>query len=258
MADSNDRWDDEEVEYGIIVKQKQFSIINDTKVLKDSNIFIGDTGTTSDTTNSRYGFTNVREATKQDNIVDASGMVHMPGTGYNMFSLTKGLDQGWSLGGNSEKIWLQKGTQRAVFDTKIKTPKIAIYIIYLKCKVASSEKMATMGTDRSKPIYCKVVHTLMGYINEEDNCKSIQCLGYDTARGAMDVYQACAEAKAKRCSLPTRVQISRMMVQPKEKSKTVNEQLSFDISTVKVPADVKTTVTKPQWLIMVEEHNEIK
>ena len=103
-------------------------------ILKDANVFIDDTGATSDTTNSKYGFVNVKQATKADNIVDASGrdisgsavgnvkatmcdkngqelhpitikdVVHMPGSGYNLFSLTKRLDQGWQLGGDNNSI----------------------------------------------------------------------------------------------------------------------------------------------------------
>eukprot|EP00957_Ditylum_brightwellii_P191901 14608433-Ditylum_brightwellii.AAC.1 len=44
-----------------------------SKILNDSNIFIGDTGATSKTTNSKYDFVNVRKASSDDSIVNASG-----------------------------------------------------------------------------------------------------------------------------------------------------------------------------------------
>ena len=81
---------------------------------------------------------------------------------------------------------------------------------------------------------------------------------YDIARDAMDTCQACADAKAKRLSLPTRVETKTIVVHPKVKSNTMNEQLSFEISAIKAPAYVRTKVTKPQWLIMVEEKTEMK
>ena len=58
----------------MVVKEKDGMMFPRTaSILKDPNVFIGDTGATSDTTNSRYGFTNIKKATKGDNIVDASG-----------------------------------------------------------------------------------------------------------------------------------------------------------------------------------------
>eukprot|EP00957_Ditylum_brightwellii_P148530 11309656-Ditylum_brightwellii.AAC.1 len=47
---------------------------NSAQVLIDPNIFIGNTGATSDTTNLRFGFTNVMKATSKDNNVDALGI----------------------------------------------------------------------------------------------------------------------------------------------------------------------------------------
>eukprot|EP00957_Ditylum_brightwellii_P157441 11982629-Ditylum_brightwellii.AAC.2 len=93
-------------------------------------------------------------------LLDANikGMVHLLGAGYNLFNLTKQLDQGWSLGGIVKRYDCRKG---------------AIYTIYLRRKVASSEEMVMMGTERSKPIHCKLAHTLMGHVYEADSCKSI-------------------------------------------------------------------------------------
>eukprot|EP00957_Ditylum_brightwellii_P211992 15366837-Ditylum_brightwellii.AAC.2 len=88
---------------------------------QDHFTFINDVKATSDTTNSKYDFINITKATKKDTTVDTSGndisdsivgdvketicsnaghklmgvnikdMVHMPGTAYNLFSLTKCL-----------------------------------------------------------------------------------------------------------------------------------------------------------------------
>eukprot|EP00957_Ditylum_brightwellii_P041493 3141939-Ditylum_brightwellii.AAC.1 len=44
-----------------------------SSILKDPNVFIGDTGATCDTTFSDLGFVNVTQAGEKDNIVDASG-----------------------------------------------------------------------------------------------------------------------------------------------------------------------------------------
>ena len=110
------------------------SFSSDDAILKDPNIFIADTGATSDTTPHLIGISNMKDTTKMDCITDVSGnsikgnkvgklkgvicdkygneeksvtikdMVHMPGSSFNLFSITKRLEEGWKLGGDSNKI----------------------------------------------------------------------------------------------------------------------------------------------------------
>ena len=113
-----------------------------TKLLEDQNILIGDTGASSNTTGSRLGFRHVQGASARDNIVDASGndmnseiigdvsgtfcnkcgqelmdatikdMVYSPNSKFNLFSITKRLEDGYELGGDKEAIWISKGEKR--------------------------------------------------------------------------------------------------------------------------------------------------
>ena len=46
-------------------------------------------------------------------------MVHTPNAEYNLFSITKRLDDGWELKGNSQAIWIEKGAHKVVLDIKI-------------------------------------------------------------------------------------------------------------------------------------------
>jgi hypothetical protein len=48
---------------------------------------------------------------------------HLPGGKFNLFSVTKLMKSGWTLGGNKEALWLKKGTNILKFDIKIETPK---------------------------------------------------------------------------------------------------------------------------------------
>eukprot|EP00957_Ditylum_brightwellii_P047434 3603209-Ditylum_brightwellii.AAC.1 len=75
---------------------------------------------------------------KLDVIIE--GIVHLPQAGYNLFSITKQLDEGWALGGGAEAIWLKKGKQKIMFDINIKTPKGTIFVIYLKRKINIEEE----------------------------------------------------------------------------------------------------------------------
>eukprot|EP00957_Ditylum_brightwellii_P092230 7021209-Ditylum_brightwellii.AAC.1 len=92
----------------------------------------------------------------------------------------------------------------------------------------------------------QAAHGMMGHIKEVDSCKSTKHLRYEMKQEIMSTCGACAEAKAKQKSLPSRVETSTKVVQVKEEVKTVSERMHLDISTIKAPAGICTTVTKPQ------------
>jgi len=50
-------------------------------------------------------------------------LVYVSGSSFNLFSLSKRLENGWKLGGDAKAIWLEKGEYKILFDIKIKTPK---------------------------------------------------------------------------------------------------------------------------------------
>eukprot|EP00957_Ditylum_brightwellii_P142672 10870771-Ditylum_brightwellii.AAC.1 len=75
------------------------------------------------------------------------GIVHLPQAGYNLFSINKWLEEGWALGGGTEAIWFTKRKQKIMFDIKIKTPKGAIFAIYLKHNINIEEEVAAVVPD---------------------------------------------------------------------------------------------------------------
>ena len=259
-----------------------------SSILKDPNVFIGDTGATCDTTFSDLGLLNVYQAGKKDNIVDASGngiegkvvgdlpctvcnkkgqeqcavmikgMVHMPQAGYNLFSLTKRLDEGWTLGGSAEAIWIEKGGKRITFDIKIKTPKGAIFAIYLKRKMHNENEVAAVVPDKTKAITAKLAHALVGHMGEAQSRKVVKHLGFTVSRGAMPKCEPCAQAKAKQKSLPSRVEVLDKQVHDKATATAANERLFLDISTIKAPKHIKVIVMKPQWRMIVDEFTGMK
>ena len=58
----------------------------------------------------------------------------MPSAKFNLFSITKRLDDGFKLGGDKNFIWIKKGNKKVDFDIKILTPKGAIFATYFKRK----------------------------------------------------------------------------------------------------------------------------
>eukprot|EP00957_Ditylum_brightwellii_P164726 12541910-Ditylum_brightwellii.AAC.1 len=64
-------------------------------------------------------------------------------------------------------------------DIKIKTPKGAIYTIYINRHPVGTSEVATVGRDPSKPVDVQAAHGMIGHINEVDSHKSIKHLGYE-------------------------------------------------------------------------------
>ena len=114
----------------------EMQLVNNTSILRDPNVFIADSGATSDTSPYTYGMKGLVDGNEEDAITDASGnrmqafkkgtmkgvicdkfgnevqnmiiddMVVMPNSEFNLFSISKRLEKGWKLGGNSDAIWL--------------------------------------------------------------------------------------------------------------------------------------------------------
>ena len=144
-------------------------------ILKDPNVWIGDTGATVHMTPYEDGLTNLREATKDDgvtmgnNVTESTSKVGdmkavmcnqhgqlgeavimknvsvVPTSGFNLFSLTKMMNAGWTLHGNEDAILLTKGKMRLCFDIKVDTPQRAVYAMYIK-----RTEIPTAGIDEKK------------------------------------------------------------------------------------------------------------
>ena len=91
-----------------------------------------------------------------------------------------------------------------VFDIKIKTQKGSIFCTYFKREVNSEQEMAAALTESKKRISADVAHGLLGHMNDADTCMAIKNLGYELLKKGLTPCGACAEAKAKQRSLPSR------------------------------------------------------
>jgi hypothetical protein len=83
------------------------------------------------------------------------------GSPFNLFSLTKAMQQGWILGGdNTSRITLTKGTNVLKFDIPIVTPKGVVYAMYMRrTEVAASSVSTTMKIEKA--------HRLLGHQSED-------------------------------------------------------------------------------------------
>eukprot|EP00957_Ditylum_brightwellii_P078036 5931877-Ditylum_brightwellii.AAC.1 len=150
------------------------------ELLKDPNVWIGDTGASCDSTGSHLTMINKRmtapndgvtmpnnEVRKASMIADIQGIIcdkngnqldhckitnvkYCKGNAYNLFSITKHLKNGWTLHGNSSAIWVTKGESKLVFDIVIPTKEGLIYAVYIK-RVENLEMANTDTEDAPAP-----------------------------------------------------------------------------------------------------------
>ena len=69
---------------------------------------------------------------------------------------------------------------------------------------------------------------------------------------------ACAEAKAKQKSLKPTMSYAEVVAAGKEKVSTINERVHIDISSVKQPKAIDVIITKPHWIMIIDEKTEMK
>jgi len=132
-------------------------------LLKDPNLWIGDTGCSSHMTPYKQGL-NAEALNKGDtegfkmgnglvekvksvgsligtvcnkhgqmlNQVKFTDVSYMPQGEFNLFSITKMMNEGWKLAGDKQKIVLRKNGHELAFDIRIPTPKGVIYCMYFK------------------------------------------------------------------------------------------------------------------------------
>ena len=119
------------------------------------------------------------------------------------------------MGGDRKAIWQSKGSDKVVFDIKIKTPKGAIFAAYVKHKVRNGNKVAAVMVNKKKSISADTAHRLVGHINNCEGRKIVKYLGFKLTNQPMTKCGACAEAKAKQQSLPSRTKTVTWVVRPK-------------------------------------------
>ena len=171
------------------------------ELLRDPDIWIADTGASNHSTWSDHGAENVRETglsaqgqwgkvqkMKEGNIeavfCDKNGNEYfeakLVGVGlakemnYNLFSLSKLMQDGWKLSGDVRAMQLTKGQATIKFDIVIPTKKGAIYCAYIKRKT-NGEVQA--GNLVSGSIDAARAHDLLGHSHEDSTKEMARYLG---------------------------------------------------------------------------------
>ena len=246
-------------------------------LLKDPNVWIGDTGATVHMTPYEKGMTNLKEVTNEQgitmgnmsvekttkigdidgNVCDQSGneklrvkmkdVAIVPSSGFNLFSITKMMLAGWKLSGEREKLVLTKNGNEITFDIAIPTPKGVIFAIYIK----RDGEMAGAGADAVANVKLTIqqAHERLGHCGEDATRKAAKQLGWELTQGVMKPCDACTVGKAKQKNVPK--------VHLGEPLKDGEHRVFLDISSVKHVTGQPKTI-KPNWRIIVDERTQLK
>jgi hypothetical protein len=180
----------------------------------------------------------LHEATLQD-------VTHLPDGKFNLFSSSKLLKQGWKLTGDKMNIRLAKDAQETVFDIVAPTTK---GLLFATCFRRNSEIAGAMTDIQRMSI--KEAHDKLGHADENAIRKAAKALEIETLRGAMKACEGCAVAKAKQKNVPK--ESHETAIASKEE-----RRMFLDVSTVKKMKD-GPNVTKPNWLIIVDQRSALK
>ena len=252
------------------------------RLLSDPNIWIADTGATTDSTGFDYGVIKTRAGTVNDQLMDASGK-SMPSTvignlpvtkincegkeeenivlqdvnvvptaKYNLFSVTKRTKEGWELQGNKEALVLKKGNKIVKFDIILNSEKGLLYCGYFKRRNTVGERafVTADGNEKRAPISVSLAHQITGHMGEEATRAAVKEMGIKLTRGKLKPCVACGVAKAQQKSVKK--------ASTHEKATRIHERVYLDISTIKPPRDLKGKVTKQNWRLIVDERTGIK
>jgi hypothetical protein len=172
---------------------------------------------------------------------------YVPGQKFNLFSITKAMEQGWSLGGNSKSgLYVSKGDKKIVFDVRVPTKNGIILGGYmLRTETATANALVKKPT-----ISLRAAHDRFGHINEAETRKIATAIGFDVGRGGMGVCVACTNAKAQQKSVPQESEHT--------PSTVPNERVFLDQAWITKPDKSVPMAATNVWRIIVDEATQLK
>eukprot|EP00980_Cylindrotheca_fusiformis_P010432 scaffold2318_cov88-Cylindrotheca_fusiformis.AAC.1 len=239
-----------------------------------TNLWIADTGASVHCTNSDKGMTACQEVSGEaitvgngkavqtlkygrlpGKFVDKEGkelfkatideVAYTPKAAFNLFSLTKMMRKGWTLGGGKDAIWISNGNKTILFDIPILTSRGVLFCANFQ----RVEELANVANSNNKKVSVERLHQQLGHCGETDTRKAAKELNIELTRGKLKTCEACAKGKAKQKSLPKETN--------HQVASADQRRIFLDISTIK-RSDTQKIVSKGQWRLVVDEITQLK
>ena len=136
---------------------------------------------------------------------------------------------------------MTKGSSKVMFDIVINTTRGSFFFAYFKI---NSEKLAAYIDVTIPKISIQLAHYILGHMGEECTRLAEKVNGYKLTRGKLKPCEGCAAGKEKHKNVTK----SSDHVTDKDNY----GKIFLDISTIKIPKEIKVSVTKLCWRIMVD------
>jgi len=187
-------------------------VTNDISLLEDPDIFVMDTGATTNSTGKQYGMTNMRDANgrkttvgngervktqaigelpvklKDGSTASITDLHLIPGAPFNLMSGTKLLTKGYKMTGDEDKIVFEKDGHRIVFDIKIKSPDGML----LAARLTRTNTEVGGATAHVKTVSIMTAHRELGHMGKDDTRASAKALGWTSS---VLGYVSCGQSK---------------------------------------------------------------
>jgi len=239
-------------------------------------VWVGDTGTSCNSTPHSHGMTNMNDSANGIGIENGNGSLskikgtgdidgtvcnktgsdvasvkmtdvrHAPENKFNLLSISKMLKDGWTMKGDKTGLEMEKGSTKFKFDLVIPTHKGVIFAVYIKRNL---QEVAGVGTTHMR-LNIQRAHDLLGHMHEDMARKSAKHLGWALTRGNLPTCESCAVGKAKQKNVP---KISEHVA-----AKNSGERVFLDIATFKGEKDGPAVNARKNWRIMVDERTQMK
>ena len=252
---------------------KAMTIPNTVSMLNDPNIFIGDSGASTHSTQHGQGLVHIHKGKDNDlvmigsgNLMKASVVGNLPGTicnkygeairrgimqhathcpsiQCNIFSLTELLLEGWELGGDKESIWLKKGKSKIEFDIKLITQKGIIFCIYFKRTLSVTGISATIARINNGK-----AHDILGHCNRRVTIETTEALNWVITGVESNPCMHCTAVKIKKKTLDRT---------GNPNTRESNGRIGIDINIIKPSRKPEITVSMLNWLRVIDERSGV-
>ena len=257
----------------------RMSTSHSQSILEDPEIWVCDTGATTNSTGKEDGMINKSDtsdsktrvgngatiatqkigeipfmATNNNEKGNMSDVHLMSGAPFNLISGTKLLNLGYEISGNKNSgiIFTHETTgKQLIFNIKIETPSGMLLATHLKRTATEVGGATTTDTSsqKTKTLSITEAHQQLGHINEAETRKTAKTLGWTITRGSLGVCEECGIAKAKQKNVKIEV--------PKKKSTEVNGRIYLDLSRIVHPSS-NVKPKRPNWCMIVDEKTGYK
>ena len=149
---------------------------------------------------------------------------YVPGMWTNLISLTKAMQQNWTIGSVGETLFMTKHGTKVKFDKKLKTTSGFVSGCEVVSRTTSSkgEILLTSLLEKGREVHIQDFHNIMGHPSIDTTEKTATTYGI-TLIGQPQPCEECALAKSKQANVSKETDI---------KSNTPGERLFIDISSI--------------------------